>query len=166
MAFIILVLMAFFAMIALQQVMTRKSIDEGSKDGEIKMLLSYYKTLRDHRRETKANTFVIGYAQKRHGSGLQDRYNALAVRILDEKGARREGAEKLGMEVIEVKGKFYYQFPVELTFKMRDAELDAVLMRTKEKIEAKYPDDFVAKAVGYITVVIDGKRVLDKIKES
>ena len=166
MAFIILVLIAFFSFIALQQQMTKKGVEAGAKDGEIKMLLSYYKTLRDHQSEIKANAFVIGYAQKRHGSGLQDRYNALAVRILDEKGARREGAEKLGMEVIEVKGKYYYQFPVELTFKMRDAEMAAVLSRTKEKIEARYPDDFVGRAEGYITVVIDGKRVLDQIKES
>jgi hypothetical protein len=44
---------------------------------------------------------------------------------------------------------------------MRDAEMAAVLERTKQKIEAKYPDDFIGKAVGYITVVIDGKKALN-----
>ena len=166
MAFIILVLIAFFAMIALQQQMTKKGVEAGAKDGEIKMLLSYYKTLRDHQSEIKANAFVIGYAQKRHGSGLQDRYNALAVRILDEKGARREGAEKLGMEVIEVKGKYYYQFPVELENEVTSAELTAILARTKEKLEERYPDEFVGRAVSYLTVVIDGKKALDLLKEN
>ena len=46
MAFIILVLMVFFAMIALQQQMTKKSVDAGAKDSEIKMILSYYRLLR------------------------------------------------------------------------------------------------------------------------
>ena len=141
MAFIILVLMVFFAMIALQQQMTKKSVDAGAKDSEIKMILSYYRLLREHE--------------------LRDRYDALAVRILDDKGTRREGAEKLEMQVIEIKGKYYYQFPIELGLKMRDAEMAAVLERTKQKIEAKYPDDFIGKAVGYITVVIDGKKALN-----
>ena len=65
------------------------------------------------------------------------------------------------MQVIEIKGKYYYQFPIELGLKMRDAEMAAVLERTKQKIEAKYPDDFIGKAVGYITVVIDGKKALN-----
>ena len=163
MAFIILVLMVFFCMIALQQQMTKKSVDAGAKDAEIKQLLMYYRKLREHQSETKANAFAIGYAQRPGKGGLVDRYNALAVRILDEKGARREGAEKLGMEVIKIKDKYYYQYPIELGFKMRDAEMAAVLNRTKEKIEERYPDDFVGQAVGYITVVIDGKKALDKL---
>lgn len=165
MAFVILVLMAFFAMIALQQQMTKKGVEAGSKDSEIKMILSYYKILREHQSETKANAFVIGYAQKRHGSELRDRMDALAVRILDDKGARREGAEKLEMQVIEIKGKYYYQFPIDPGLKMRDAELAAVLERTKQKIEERYPDDFVGKAVNYITVVIDGKKALNLLHE-
>ena len=120
---------------------------------------------REHQSETKANAFVIGYAQKRHGSELRDRMDALAVRILDEKGTRREGAEKLEMQVIEIKGKYYYQFPIDLGLKMRDAELAAVLERTKQKIEERYPNDFVGKAVGYITVVIDGKKALNLLHE-
>ena len=60
MAFVILVLMAFFAMIALQQQMTKKGVEAGAKDAEIKMILSYYKLLREHRSETKANAYVIG----------------------------------------------------------------------------------------------------------
>ena len=161
MAFVILVLMAFFAMIALQQQMTKKGVEAGAKDSEI----SYYKILREHQSETKANAFVIGYAQKRHGSELRDRMDALAVRILDDKGTRREGAEKLEMQVIEIKGKYYYQFPIDLGLKMRDAELAAVLERTKQKIEERYPDDFVGKAVNYITVVIDGKKALNLLHE-
>ena len=46
---------------------------------------------------------------------------------------------------------------------MTDAELSAVLQRTREKIEEKYPDDFVGTAVGYITVVIDGKKVMEHL---
>ena len=153
MAFVILVLLAFFAMIALQQQMTKKGVEAGAKDSEIKMILSYYKILREHQSETKANAFVIGYA------------HALAVRILDDKGTRREGAEKLEMQVIEIKGKYYYQFPIDLGLKMRDAELAAVLERTKQKIEERYPDDFVGKAVNYITVVIDGKKALNLLHE-
>ena len=61
MAFIILVLIAFFAMIALQQQMTKKGVEAGAKDGEIKMLLSYYKTLRDHQsRSATAAVFRTG----------------------------------------------------------------------------------------------------------
>ena len=82
---------------------TKKGVEAGAKDSEIKMILSYYKILREHQSETKANAFVIGYAQKRHGSELRDRLDALAVRILDDKGTRREGAEKLEMQVIQSK---------------------------------------------------------------
>ena len=67
------------------------------------------------------------------------------------------------MEAIEIKGKYYYQLPVELDARMTDAELSAVLQRTREKIEEKYPDDFVGTAVGYITVVIDGKKVMEHL---
>ena len=66
----------------------------------------------------------------------------------------------LGMEVLQTRGKYCYQFPVELDSRMADAELSAVLQRTKEKIEERYPDDFVGRAVGYITVVIDGKKIM------
>ena len=43
-------------------------------------------------------------------------------------------------------------------------EMAAVLERTKQKIEERYPDDFVGKAVNYITVVIDGKKALNLLK--
>ena len=85
------------------------------------------------------------------------------MRILDDKGTRREGAEKLGMEVIQIKDRYFYQFTVELDSKMADAELSALLQRTKEKIEERYPDDFVGSAEGYITVVIDGKKVMEHL---
>ena len=82
MAFVILVLMAFFAMIALQQQMTKKGVEAGSKDSEIKMILSYYKILREHQNETKANAFVIGYAQKCSGKSLRDDPDALWKELL------------------------------------------------------------------------------------
>ena len=160
MAFVILILMAFFCLIAFRQQMTRNSVNSGSRDPIIKKLLSHYRKLREQQDEIKTNAFVIGYARKDHRGSLEDDNSQMAVRILDDKGTRRDGAEKIGMEVIEIKGKYYYQLPVELDAKMSDAELSAVLQRTKEKIEERYPDDFVGSAVGYITVVIDGKKVM------
>ena len=160
MAFVILILMAFFCLIAFRQQMTRNSVNSGSRDPIIKKLLSHYKKLREQQDEIKTNAFVIGYARKDHRGSLEGDNSQMAVRILDDKGTRRDGAEKIGMEVIEIKGKYYYQLPVELDAKMSDAELSAVLQRTKEKIEERYPDDFVGSAVGYITVVIDGKKVM------
>ena len=166
MAFVVLVLFAFFGFIAIRQQMTKNSVNAGEKDTVIKKLLSHYKTLRQHQDEIGTNAFVIGYAQKQNGGSLRDDPDALAVRILDDKGMQRDGAAALGMETIEINGKFYYQFPVQLDARMKDAELAAVLARTKEKIEERYPDDFVGRAVEYITVVIDGKKVLSHIKES
>jgi len=64
------------------------------------------------------------------------------------------------MEVIEINGQYFYQFPVELEKEMENAELVAVLTRIKAKIEERYPDDFVGRAPDYLTVVIDGKKLL------
>ena len=72
----------------------------------------------------------------------------------------RDGAAELGMDVLEVKEQFFYQFPVELEKEMENAELVAVLTRIKQKIEERYPDDFVGRAPNYLTVVIDGKKLL------
>ena len=166
MAFVILILFAFFGFIALRQQMTRNSVNAGENDAVIKKLLSRYKMLREHQNEIGTNAFVIGKAQKCSGKSLRDDPDALSVRILDEKGRRRDGAAALGMDVIELNDKFYYQFPVELDVRMKDAELAAILARTKAKIEERYPDDFVGRAVDYITVVIDGKKVLSHIQES
>lgn len=163
MAFVILILMVFFGLIALRQQMTKNNVNSGSRDPVIKKLLSYYKKLREQRDEIKTNAFVIGYAVKEHRGNPEDDNTKMVVRILDDKGTRREGAEKIGMEAIEIKGKYYYQLPVELDARMTDAELSAVLQRTREKIEEKYPDDFVGTAVGYITVVIDGKKVMEHL---
>ena len=160
MAFVILILMAFFCLIAFRQQMTKSSVNSGSRDPVIKKLLSYYKKLREQQSELKTNAFAIGYAMKERRGKLEDDDTQMAVRILDEKGTRREGAEMLGMEVIEINGKYYYQLTVGLEPKMADAELSAVLQRTKEKIEERYPDDFVGTAEGYITVVIDGKKLM------
>lgn len=166
MAFIILVLMVFFAVIYFMQQQKREKVNAGAQDKVIKKLLSHYKTLREHRDETGANAFVIGYAQQDRKGTLLDNPKALAVRILDEKGAKRDGAAALGMEVIETKGKYCYQFPVELENEVTSAELTAILARTKEKLEERYPDEFVGRAVSYLTVVIDGKKALDLLKEN
>ena len=166
MAFIILVLMVFFAVIYFMQQQKREKVNAGAQDKVIKKLLAHYKTLREHRDETGANTFVIGYAQQDRKGTLLDNPKALAVRILDEKGAKRDGAAALGMEVIETKGKYCYQFPVELENEVTSAELTAILARTKEKLEERYPDEFVGRAVSYLTVVIDGKKALDLLKEN
>ncbi len=160
MAFVVLILMAFFCVIAFRQQMTKNSVNSGSRDPVIKKLLSYYKKLRGQQSEIKANAFAIGYAKKERKGNLEDDNSKMAVSILDEKGTRREGAENLGMEVIETKGKYHYQLSVELDSKLADAELSAVLQRTKEKIEERYPDDFVGRAEGYLTVVIDGKTLM------
>lgn len=166
MAFIILVLMVFFAVIYFMQQQKREKVNAGAQDKVIKKLLSHYKTLREHHEETGANAFVIGYAQQDRKGTLLDNPKALAVRILDEKGAKRDGAAALGMEVIETKGKYCYQFPVELENEVTSAELTAILARTKEKLEERYPDEFVGRAVSYLTVVIDGKKALDLLKEN
>lgn len=166
MAFIILVLMVFFAVIYFMQQQKREKVNAGAQDPVIKKLLSRYKTLREHHEETGANAFVIGYAQQDRKGTLLDNPKALAVRILDEKGAKRDGAAALGMEVIETKGKYCYQFPVELENEVTSAELTAILARTKEKLEERYPDEFVGRAVSYLTVVIDGKKALDLLKEN
>lgn len=165
MAFVILILMVFFCFIAFRQQMMREKVNSGAQDQLIKKLLKSYKILREHQEDTKANAFVIGNAQEEHRGSLRDKPDVLAVRILDEKGTRRDGAAELGMEVIEIKDKFYYQFPEKLDKKMDDAELAAVLARIKEAIETKYPDDFVGRAVNYITVVIDGQKLLKHIGE-
>lgn len=165
MAYVVLILMVFFCAVAFIQQQNKEKVNAGSQDKMIKTLLGYYKTLREHQEETKANSFVIGYAQEEHRGKLQDNPQKMAVRINDEKGARRDGAAELGMEVIEIKGQFFYQFPVELESKLSSAELTAVLSRIKEKIESKYPDDFVGRAVSYITVVINGKKLLDMLDD-
>ena len=99
MAFVILILMAFFCLIAFRQQMTKSSVNSGSRDPVIKKLLSYYKKLREQQSELKTNAFAIGYAMKERRGKLEDDDTQMAVRILDEKGTRREGAEMLGMEV-------------------------------------------------------------------
>ena len=157
MAFAILILMVFFCAVAVRQQMIKNKVQEGSQDKVIKALLVRYKTLREHHGELKANAFVIGKAQENHKGSLRDHPKALAVRILDDKGAQRDAAAELEMEVIEIKGKFFVEN------ELSEVELGAVLAKTKEMIEAKYPDDFVGRTPTYMTVVIDGKKALKKL---
>lgn len=160
MAFAVLILMVFFCAVAFMQQMKKDKINAGAQDQMIRKVLSRYRNLREHQDEVKANAFAIGPAKEAHKGGLRNKPSAMAVRILDDKGTRRDGAAELGMEVIEINGQYFYQFPVELEKEMENAELVAVLTRIKAKIEERYPDDFVGRAPDYLTVVIDGKKLL------
>ena len=160
MAFAVLILMVFFCAVAFMQQMKKDKINAGAQDQMIRKVLSRYRNLREHQDEVKANAFAIGPAKEAHKGGLRNKPSAMAVRILDDKGTRRDGAAELGMEVIEINGQYCYQFPVELEKEMENAELVAVLTRIKAKIEERYPDDFVGRAPDYLTVVIDGKKLL------
>jgi len=158
--FVILMLMAFFCAVAFRQQMQKEKVNSGGQDELIKKVLARYRKLRENQEAVNANAFVIGLAQEERKGNLRDNPKALAVRILDEKGNRRDGATELGMDVLEAKEQFFYQFPVELEKEMENAELVAVLTRIKQKIEERYPDDFVGRAPNYLTVIIDGKKLL------
>lgn len=163
MSLVIFLLLAFFCAIAFMQHMKKEEVNSGSRDQVIKKLLSDYKTLREHADEIDANAFTIGPAREKHRGGLADNPKVLAVRILDEKGKKRDGAARLGMEVIETGGRHYYQFTTEPEEKLSDAEMTAILPRIKEKLERRYPNDLVSMAASYLTVVIDGKKLLDSL---
>ena len=160
MAFVVLVLMVFFCAVAFRQQMKRDKVNAGEQDQLIRKILSRYRTLREHQDEVKTNAFVIGPAQEEYKGSLRNKRSTMAVRILDDKGTRRDGAAELGMEVIEIGGKYFYQFPVDQEKEMENAEYVAVLTRIKVRIEERYPDDFVGRAPDYLTVVVDGKKLL------
>ena len=61
----------------------------------------------------------------------------------DHKGNLRDNPKALAVRILDEKGK-----------------RRAVLTRIKQKIEERYPDDFVGRAPNYLTVVIDGKKLL------
>lgn len=163
MQLVIMLLFAFFCAVAFMQYTKKEWINSGARDELIRQLLADYKILRNHTDDVGVNVFAIGYAMENHKGRLRDDDEALAVRILDEKGARRDGAAALGMDVIETGGRYFYQFPVRFQEKMSGAEMTAVLVRIKEKLEHRYPDDLVNIADTYITVVVDGKKLLAQI---
>ena len=109
MAFAVLVLMVFFCAVAFMQQMKKDKINAGAQDQMIRKVLSRYRNLREHQDEVKANAFAIGPAKEAHKGGLRNKPSAMAVRILDDKGTRRDGAAELGMEVIEINGQYFYQ---------------------------------------------------------
>ena len=166
MQLIILLLFVFFGAVAFMQYTKKVQVNAGAFDELIRQLLADYKTLRSHTDEIGTSAFAIGWAQKKHKKGLRDDTESLAIRILDEKGAKRDGAAALGMDIIEIGDRYYYQLPVKPKEQLSDALLTAILVRLKEKLERRYPDDLVNIADTYITVVAGGRNLLNLIDAS
>ena len=166
MQLIILLLFVFFGAVAFMQYTKKVQVNAGAFDELIRQLLADYKTLRSHTDDIGTSAFAIGWAQKKHKKGLRDDTESLAIRILDEKGAKRDGAAALGMDIIEIGDRYYYQLPVKPKEQLSDALLTAILVRLKEKLERRYPDDLVNIADTYITVVAGGRNLLNLIDAS
>ena len=166
MQLIILLLFVFFGAVAFMQYTKKVQVNAGAFDELIRQLLADYKTLRSHTDDIGTSAFAIGWAQKKHKKGLRDDTESLAIRILDEKGTKRDGAAALGMDIIEIGDRYYYQLPVKPKEQLSDALLTAILVRLKEKLERRYPDDLVNIADTYITVVAGGRNLLNLIDAS
>ena len=166
MQLIILLLFVFFGAVAFMQYTKKVQVNAGAFDELIRQLLVDYKTLRSHTDDIGTSAFAIGWAKKKHKKGLRDDTESLAIRILDEKGAKRDGAAALGMDVIEIGDRYYYQLPVKPKEQLSDALMTAILVRLKEKLERRYPDDLVNIADTYITVVAGGRNLLNLIDAS
>lgn len=166
MQLIILLLFVFFGAVAFMQYTKKERVNAGDYDELIRQLLADYKNLRNHTDDIGTSAFAIGWAKQKHKKGLKDDTELMAIRILDEKGAKRDGAASLGMDVIETGGKYYYQLPVKPEEQLSEALMKAILIRLKEKLEHRYPDDLVNIADTYITVVAGGKNLLDLIDTS
>ena len=166
MQLIILLLFVFFGAVAFMQYTKKVQVNAGAFDELIRQLLADYKTLRSHTDEIGTSAFAIGWAQKKHKKGLRDDTESLAIRILDEKGAKRDRAAALGMDIIEIGDRYYYQLLVKPKEQLSDALVTAILVRLKEKLERRYPDDLVNIADTYITVVAGGRNLLNLIDAS
>ena len=166
MQLIILLLFVFFGAVAFMQYTKKVQVNAGAFDELIRQLLADYKNLRSHTDDIGTSAFAIGWAQKKHKKGLRDDTESLAIRILDEKGAKRDGAATLGMDIIEIGDRYYYQMKVTPKEHLSDALMTAILVRLKEKLERRYPDDLVNIADTYITVVAGGKNLLNLIDAS
>ena len=166
MQLIILLLFVFFGAVAFMQYTKKVQVNAGAFDELIRQLLADYKTLRSHTDDIGTSAFAIGWAQKKHKKGLRDDTESLAIRILDEKGAKRDGAAALGMDVIEIGDRYYYQLLVKPKEQLSETLMTAILVRLKEKLERRYPDDLVNIAENYITVVAGGRNLLNLIDAS
>lgn len=166
MQLIILLLFVFFGAVAFMQYTKKVQVNAGAFDELIRQLLADYKTLRSHTDDIGTSAFAIGWAKKKHKKGLRDDTESLAIRILDEKGTKRDGAAALGMDIIEIGDRYYYQLLVKPKEQLSDALLTAILVRLKEKLERRYPDDLVNIADTYITVVAGGRNLLNLIDAS
>ena len=166
MQLIILLLFVFFGAVAFMQYTKKVQVNAGAFDELIRQLLADYKTLRSHTDDIGTSAFAIGWAQKKHKKGLRDDTESLAIRILDEKGAKRDGAAALGMDIIEIGDRYYYQLLVKPKEQLSEALMTAILVRLKEKLERRYPDDLVNIADTYITVVAGGRNLLNLIDAS
>ncbi len=163
--FILLLLVFLFGAFALMKHMKTQRVRNGALDQNLKKVLSAYRMLRSRREELGTGAFVIGSALREDRGELTQDMERLSVRILDEKGKRRESAEALGMETVENEGKYYYQICESLEEKLSYEELTAALVRLKEVLEAKYPDELVSLADTYLTVVADGKKLLQMLEK-
>lgn len=163
--FILLLLVFLFGAFALMKYMKTQRIRSGALDQNLKKVLSTYRMLRSHQEELGTNAFAIGCALKADRGELIRDMGRLSVRILDEKGKRREGAEALGMETVENEGKYYYQICEDLEEKLSFEELTAALVRLKDVLESKYPDELVSLADTYLTLVVDGKKLLQMLEK-
>ena len=163
--FILLLLVFLFGAFALMKHMKTQRVRSGALDQNLKKVLSAYKMLRSHQEDLGTNAFAIGSALTEEGGELTRDMGRLSVRILDEKGKRREGAEALGMETVENGGKYYYQICEDLEEKLSFEELTAALVRLKDVLESKYPDELVSLADTYLTLVVDGKKLLQMLEK-
>jgi hypothetical protein len=163
--FTIMLLLVFFGALALLQQMKKNEVNAGSQDRVIKELLASYKTLRAHQEELNTNVFAVGYAKKVQRDTLRDDPLALAVSVLDEKGRKREGAEDLGIEVVQAKDRYCYQISAQLDEKVSNAELTEILKRLMDQLEKRYPEDLASMGPAFITIVADGRKTLEHLEK-
>lgn len=165
MEFVLLLLIFLFGAAAFMNHMKKSSINAGALDPVIKRVVSSYKAVRDSREALETNVFAIGYGLREEGGTPAEDREKIAVRILDEKGKERKRAEETGMEVLEIGGRHYYQICQALDEKLSYEEMSALLVRIKDTLEARYPDELVSMAQSYLTVVVDGKKLLKMLEK-
>ena len=141
--FTIMLLLVFFGALALLQQMKKNEVNAGSH----------------------TNVFAVGYAKKVQRDTLRDDPLALAVSVLDEKGRKREGAEDLGIEVVQAKDRYCYQISAQLDEKVSNAELTEILKRLMDQLEKRYPEDLASMGPAFITIVADGRKTLEHLEK-
>ena len=85
--------------------------------------------------------------------------------MLDEKGRKREGAEDLGIEVVQAKDRYCYQISAQLDEKVSNAELTEILKRLMDQLEKRYPEDLASMGPAFITIVADGRKTLEHLEK-